>query len=328
VTESALKSRWRSEAGARLTTAVLERLRSVRPLEDLPLDRHEGRLDLRGLTIPTPERSRRAQVGRYFVEELDDLLEIAQPLEQLDFSGAVLDHLRFFEARIDDCLFEGTRCRDWRLWATDVTETSFRGADLRKSALGGWHEQRGNVYVGCDFSAADLRDAECRAAEFVDCVFDHTRLDEVDFGSSAFVRCRFAGELREVIFYDHGFQTGKPTPNEMRDVDFTDAELHWVEFRGLDLSQVRLPESPNHLIVDHYPCVLRRAVDELASAATPGALRLLGYIEGEAEWTPETRRFGILNRRDLDELAGEEAPEFAESLLRRLEAECAEAGDR
>jgi uncharacterized protein YjbI with pentapeptide repeats len=324
VTEPALRSRWRSKAGQRLTTAVVERLLSGGPLDDLPLDEHEGRLDLRGFAIPAPTRQKRAQVGRYFVEDLEELIEISHDLERIDFSGAVLDHIRFFEARIEDCVLDRARCRDWRLWATDVVATSLRGTDLRSSALGGWHEERGNVYVGCDFSEADLRDAECGSAEFIDCVFDRTRLDKLDFGSSSFVRCRFAGELREVIFHDHGFETGKPTPNEMREVDFTDAELREVEFRGLDLSQVKLPRSPNHIIVDHYPCVLRRGLAELASAATPVALGLLGYIEAEAEWTPETRRFGVFNRRDWAEGESEEAADFVESLLRRLEAECAE----
>jgi uncharacterized protein YjbI with pentapeptide repeats len=321
-----LRRRWESEEGRRLTAAVIDRLRSGRALDDLPLERHDGRLDLRGFVLPQPTRSNRRQVGRYFVQDLDELLELSErTLERIDFAGAVLDHLRFFECRIDDCVFDRARLRDLRLWATDVSDTSFRGADLRSSALGPWYEGRGNVYTGCDFSRANLHDAGCSAAEFVDCVFEEMRLRGMDFQSSGFVRCRFTGELREVLFYDHGFETGKPTPNEMRDVDFSDAELRWVEFRGLDLSEVKLPQGPNHLIVDHYPCVLRRGLEELASDRSPLARQLRVTLEAEAEWTPPTRRFGVLNRCDWEETGGEELAEFAESRLRRWEAQCGAA---
>ena len=66
-------------------------------------------------------------------------------------------------------------------------------------------------------------------------MFEGTRLDGVDFQSSSFIRCRFAGELREVIFWDRGFETGKPDANPMDEVDFRDATLPWVEFRHLNL---------------------------------------------------------------------------------------------
>jgi len=42
------------------------------------------------------------------------------------------------------------------------------------------------------------------------------------------------------MFYDHGFKTGKPDPNPMDDVDFSEAELRMVEFRGLNLDRVPL----------------------------------------------------------------------------------------
>jgi hypothetical protein len=47
----------------------------------------------------------------------------------------------------------------------------------------------------------------------------------VDFQGPTFVRCTFAGELREVHFSDVGFRTGKSEPNPMEDVDRRAAEL-------------------------------------------------------------------------------------------------------
>jgi pentapeptide repeat protein len=131
--------------------------------------------------------------------------------------------------------------------------TSFLNADLRNGVLGAWHEGRGSRYSDADFSDSDLRGITSPAATYTNCNFANARLDGIDFQASGFVRCRFAGAVSNVTFWDHGFKTGKPDPNTMEDVDFTQAQLRWVDFRRLDLERVRLPSTPGHLIVTGYP---------------------------------------------------------------------------
>lgn len=46
-------------------------------------------------------------------------------------------------------------------------------------------------------------------------------LEKVDFQLSSFIRCQFAGELREAIFYDKTVDSKKTEPNLMENVDFT-----------------------------------------------------------------------------------------------------------
>jgi uncharacterized protein YjbI with pentapeptide repeats len=106
-----------------------------------------------------------------------------------------MDTLRFWDSSLEGCRFDGARCHHVGFVRTEVTDCSFVGADFRQAVLGTWADG-GNVFCRVTFGDAD-------------------------FQSSSFVRCRFAGELREVMFYDYGFKTGKQDPNPMEDVDFT-----------------------------------------------------------------------------------------------------------
>lgn len=63
----------------------------------------------------------------------------------------------------------------------------------------------------------------------------------MDFRGSAFTDCVFKGKLEDVTFERHTFGLEHLPPNSMRGVDFSEAEFHDVDFRGLDLAEVRWP---------------------------------------------------------------------------------------
>jgi len=229
-------SRWKTPGGEQLALEVLERLGRGAGLDGLDLGEHQGRIDLRGIAVPAPAKSQMSTRSEWALQHLSGQLVFdGVRLHGLDFSQGLLESIRFFRSAIVDCRFDGSACQDWRLWATDLSKTSFVRADLRKAVLGAWHEGRGNVFKNVDFTEANLRSIICPAATFEDCDFSRAQLAKVDFQSSSFIRCKFAGLVSEVIFYDHGYKTGKPDPNPMLDVDFTKAELRMVEFRRLAL---------------------------------------------------------------------------------------------
>jgi uncharacterized protein YjbI with pentapeptide repeats len=321
MTAGELHARWRTPDGGRLAREVWSRLLSGKPLGGLGLGEHEGRVDLRGITGPTPERLEASETQGWVVQELGGLLKFdGVSLADLDMSGGRLDSFRFFRSRIANCRFDETRCQDWRLWAVDVTDSSFVGADLRKAVLGAWYEGRGDTYRQVNFSGANMRSIVCPAATFVDCNFGTADLVNVEFQSTSFVRCRFAGRLRDVVFYDHGFNTGKPDPNLMVDVDFSDAELRMVEFRRLNLDRVKLPNDDDHLVIHAYRCVLERAVRVLEPKLERRRLRAV--LEHYLKWIGPQQLVGVFNRRDFVEMGNEAEAEFAVHLLRELEAEC------
>jgi uncharacterized protein YjbI with pentapeptide repeats len=270
-----------------------------------------------------PRRDNRREIDGWFVEELSGSLTIrGASLSGLDFSGAQLESLRMFNSAMSDCVFDAARCQDWRLWGCQIRDSRFTGADLRRSALGPWHDGRGNVYERVDFSRADLRGISCPAATFVGCDFSNARLEKIDFQSTSFIRTKFAGDLSEVIFWDHGFRTGKPDPNPMQDVDFTKARFRGVEFRRLNLDSVRFPEAEGHLVVHNYRCVIERALDRLRADASMAGRLLRATLELRAKWIGPRQDVGVFALADFDE-PGE--AEFAAALLRRLDRECSES---
>lgn len=206
MTKKDLASRWETPDGEQRAEEIFARLLSGSRLDDLKLSEYNGRLDLRGITAPLPERLKTFEKRGWVVAQLSGLLTFeGVKLTDLDFSGARLESFRFFNSMVNNCRFDSVQCRDWRLWAVDVTDTSFVGADLRNAVLGARHEGRGNLYRRVNFSGANLRSIICPAATFEDSDFGDAQITKVDFQSTGFIRCRFAGLLREVMFYDHGF---------------------------------------------------------------------------------------------------------------------------
>ena len=137
-------------------------------------------------------------------------------------------------------------------------------------------------------------------------MFNNTRLDKVNFEGSPFVDCTFIGELSEVCFQDKTFGMGEWPPNKLERIDFSRARSRSVEFRGLDLDDVRLPNDDEHIILNDYP----RTLDELLAALQyenfAGSRGLRAYLGCYRKWVGPAQKIGVLNKRDLLEIAGKE----------------------
>ena len=320
------RARWSGDEGEQLVREVWRRLAIGKSLQDLGLGEHDGRTDLRGISVPQVANLKLKSFRNWEIGRLKDYLELRKVhFDAMDFSDSSLEYLRFFNARISDCRFDRADCRNWNVKATDVTATSFIEADLRDCGLGLWYEGRGNVYRFVDFSRADMRDLISTTADYIDCNFSNARLDKVEFDSSGFIRCRFAGEVREVIFYDRGFKSPKPDPNPMEDVDFSKAQLRWCAFRRLNLDRVLLPQDPHHLIVKNYRCVLERTIAELEKDHSLTARGLKRVLEHDLKWIGPHQKAGVFNDLDFLEAWGLEGQKFATELLRRAELQCAKS---
>jgi uncharacterized protein YjbI with pentapeptide repeats len=288
---------------------------------------HEGRLDLRGLPSPADERVTIAihEVAgmRFEQKEGQTPRELeGVRLENLDLSGAQFAHIRFIECRIDACRFDGADLAGIGMWLTDVSDSSFVGADLTQAQIGAWSlgsidpgPPRGNTFHRCDLPNARMRATNCDAGEFVDCSFHGTTIEHVDFGSTSFIRCDFTGKLTEVTFWDEGFETGKPDPNPMEDVDFSDAMLRDVGFHRLSLDRVTLPTGPDYLHFRQYGRVLDGVLAELERDDHRSTRGLRGYLRAVADWLRPDQDVGLLNVHDLGET--DEEIEFARNLLLR-----------
>ena len=315
--------RWQTPEGLRLAQEIFARFAAGKALDDLRLGEHDGRVNLRGLCVPETIREKLPAFRKWDVYKVRGQVRFnGAHFEGLDLGHSELEYLHLLNSRIINCCFDNANCAKWGLWGTDVAHTSFINTNLRAAVLGPWYENRGNTYQFVNFSRADMRDLVSPAATYMDCDFSNAKLDKVEFESSSFIRCRFAGELREVMFYDHGFKTGKPDPNPMEDVDFSEAKLRWVDFRRLNLDRVKVPDDRDHVIVKYYRCVLERALAALKDNETPAGRGLMAVLKNDLKWIGPRREVGIFNRLDFREVWGEEGEEFAVRILRTAEQEC------
>ncbi len=297
---------------AALSKEIWKRLSAGGSLDELQLNRTGGRFDLRGLA--TPEVSMRPEVRMPIagVKRLSNLVEVrGAKWSLLDFSGCHLRSLRLFGAVIEDCVFDGAHCQDWRIWGTTVTGTSFRAADLRRAALGGVENGRRNCFRRVDFSRADFRQTVHGSADFTDCRFSGTRLSRVDFQGSVFEDCAFEGDLDEVLFYRQSYSAnhhGVTLPaNEMRNVDFRRARFRDVEFRELDMKEVIWPESSDHILVRDYPATLDRVLNELRSRSDLPARKVAAGLASNRKWAGRNQEVGVVSKLDLIAAGGDGA---------------------
>jgi uncharacterized protein YjbI with pentapeptide repeats len=317
-----LTERWRSEAGTLLAEEIVARLVAGRSLDGLGLDEHEGRVDLRCLPVPAPRQLERFETQGWFVERLGDVMTFrGVRLARLDLSGAQLQSLRFHGASIVDCRFDGATCRDWRLWATEVTGCSFSMADLRGAAVGTWHEGRRNEWRHVDFSGADFRVRVSQAALYEVCDFTAANLTKVKFEQCSLVRCRFSGAMREVVF-DGRELDERPAPSPLLDVDFADAVFDQVEFMGFGLDRVIVPKDPDVRLIRNYRCVVEHALATLKGDESLPARMLRGEFQNRLRMMRAAEEDNVFNRRDYVMSGGEVLAALALDIFGRAEADC------
>jgi uncharacterized protein YjbI with pentapeptide repeats len=238
--------------------------------------RSDGRIDLRQIASTDPNHvgSEDSRLGRFAI--LQGLTEFRNVRwDGIDFTGSRLNSLRFFDSEVTNCVFDKCSCRDLRLWRTSFKKCFFRATDLRGSSLGAVLEGRRNSFEDLIFERADLRDISFNSAEFTRCSFKDSKLKKIDFRGSIFVDCVFEGKLEEVIFSDRRIDAAKDlSPNLMTRVDFSNAELRWVEFRRLDLAGVKFPTSDEYIVLDDFPRFLDLAISSLAGKNDDASTRL------------------------------------------------------
>ena len=301
-----------------LNLEIWDRLIQGKSLDGLALGTKDGRIDLGGLELPEPSVVRRFQMRGIAMAEID-LGAVIQGAkwQNLDFTGSKLNGLRLFACELNNCHFDRCQLQDLRVWTTTFTECSFKGANLKKSALGGVQNGKRNIYSGVNFSGSDLRETVYKAAAFERCVFRDAKLVKIDFQTSTFNDCVFEGELRDVLFYRRGFEGEAFPPNEMANVDFSRAKLHDVGFRGLALDQVKLPQDADHIVIRNVAATLDKLIAALKPQGDTTAKQLIAFLNIDRKWIAPNQAQGVINSQDLAETIGVDGVNRLRELLRQ-----------
>jgi uncharacterized protein YjbI with pentapeptide repeats len=242
--------RWTLGEGIKRGEALVETLRKGRTSERHLLKHttrtDEGLIDLRGLSFGIGIELERAR------------------FRDSDFSYSDFGRGIFRRCTFENVLFREIDSHRWNERDCRFADVDFHKANLRNAGIG----IRGSTYLRVSFREANFSGAHFYRGQFTGCDFSDAKLRKIDFLVSNLVNCKFRGKLESVWFrrrYPHPAQEkryGKAVPNEMRNVDFSEAELWDVMFTGgVDLSHVILPKDGYHILFRHFDVALIRVRD-------------------------------------------------------------------
>ena len=315
MTSKRLRERWTSPEGRLLAEQAIQHLTGQR--RELPegIETHEGRQDLRGLVAATPEVHGRVSAGNASAHVAGGVVELhGVRWEALDLSHARLPSLRFFGSQILDCRFEQASCRDWRLWSSEVSDSSFDATDLRDSAIGTWQNGRSNRWQSVSFDRADLRGALALGSHLEGCTFRDSRVADAQFQHVTMRDCTFSGAMKDVLF-DCRDLLGKPAADVLVNLDFSQATFEDVEFRGCRFDGLKLPVAQGIYPIPNFPLVARRVLDLLVENSSVEARMLRSELTVALKMPGRDDSVGVFNRRDYIASGGEPLADLAESLL-------------
>lgn len=256
-----------------------------------PFGVFEGRIDLRGLSLPRGIIVRKAN------------------LENVDLSNCSLNGAWIESSSFSNVLFNETSLKEVADHGNIFINCDFIGTDFRQAALG----YRGSRYNGVKFIECDFRKAAFIRAEFNDTEFVECRLEGVDFNASSFVSCNFRGIIKEVWFRGgYGLphleeQFGVARKNEMKNVSFLHATLDGVTFSdNCELSSITLPHDSTCIRVQDWPQRLIRILDQFESNVDEVSREVVLFSKAHMIHA-EKQPVYILSKQDLIKEYGVEA---------------------
>lgn len=184
----------------------------------------------------------------------------------------------------------------------------------------------GSVYKNCIFKNCNFKNALFIKPRFQNCVFDNCKLKGVDFNVSSFEDCHFVGELNDVWFrgnYALGIEEAKEygnfKKNKMRNVDFSKAQLNWLTFTGVPLSDIILPDDEFVIYIDNVSDRLTRAIKKIPSIFT-GELQsaAINYLESSIGYVEYGQNDQILTLADIRDYPDVDASDGDLKKLKRL----------
>jgi uncharacterized protein YjbI with pentapeptide repeats len=275
-----LQTRWDADT----TASVVDALLSARPTS--PYGTHEGRVDLRGLTIEEPARVR---VDDAF-SRITKLYKFGRvTVRGIDFSHARLPEWRLHETTFEDCLFDHATLSSFRAYSATFTRCSFGSADLKDASLGARVKDRkpGGLYQDCDFSGADLRRANTDPGHFLRCNFQRTKWAKTRFLSTVLEACDFRDATIDSAFFDgRAFRDNAPIglgENKLNECNFSTAKLRDTSFLAIDFRNCIPPAGDDVALVEQYPRRLEDALSYLKTLSSPDARVALAVLEQSAK---------------------------------------------
>jgi uncharacterized protein YjbI with pentapeptide repeats len=183
-----------------------------------------------------------------------------------DYSGRHLTSLSVRGSRFERCRFDRVRAKGVAFSTgydgSEYVDCSFDGARF-PSVIAGFSR-----FVRCSFRDVDIKGLGDDYLELVDCVFTGKLRSSMFWGAPPQPEAekRYQSSLRffarEALPEPAGYRELALRPsNEFHGNDFSGAELIDVSFRGIDLTQQRLPTGDGYLYLPDAQAAINRALE-------------------------------------------------------------------
>jgi uncharacterized protein YjbI with pentapeptide repeats len=234
-----LKDRWFTDEGRKLSAAIMKCFSLGSQFKDsLGLDKHNGRWDLRGITLPIPFKATQAI------------------LKSVDLSHATLYESHWERCSFNDVVFFGSKLDRTKFWACQFDDVIFEKAFLNEVVMNATLSNESGHFKNVSFIESNLKGTIYGNTLFKGCRFINCPMHLVDFNGSRFVESKFSGNVVEVFFRGQQlidrqlYPYAKPLPNLMDNVDFSEAVLESVVFLdSIDLSRCIFPSTDDYIVI-------------------------------------------------------------------------------
>jgi uncharacterized protein YjbI with pentapeptide repeats len=323
------KTTWDDRWDQPRVEAVVRALNGLIPVERAAFPPVDGRFDLRGLPLDQEwlRGSFQLQPPGTLMQSGWAPLAFERPAwHSLDLSHARISQAEWSNGTLANCRFGAAQMPMGFFRGVDATGCSFRGANMYNSSIHGYYKarfraSRHNTFTDCDFSSADLRWSYA-GGQFMRCDFSRAKFNG-DWWHSAnfasFRQCIFAGRLSSPMFSAHSRGTNDNDPARLDGTDFSNAELVWPSFRGLNLRGVKWPDDDKHVIVRLPRSTLPLAEMALEQAATAVARTLLGQVRRVREELGPDQDSMIFHHTEFTQYAGQDGLPLARQVLSEAE---------
>lgn len=258
--DNELRDRWDEPSAA----ASLSSLLRGKPVS--PFGTHQGRIDLRGLVIASPGRTR---IDENF-ERIDQIYTFDRvTIQDVDLSESILPEWRVSRTQFQNVVFDRAALPSLRAYSATFRDCSFKHTSLAGATLGALAKgsKRGGQFVGCDFTRADLSAISIEGGHVSHCVFVSTTWEKTHTHDAVLEHCDFRdADITEVTFDGRRFSGGKLaglSDNKLSGCDFSTARLTDSRFPGIDFRHLSPPKADRYVLVPSYPQRVKVALDRL-----------------------------------------------------------------
>ena len=312
MTAREFSARWLTAEGKSLAMDVAAGLVGGRPIDSSRVGTHNGRLDLRGFSLPAPDKFFLAKVGDLKMLTLEGVFSLqGRSWRGLDLSYSTLPALRFTDTTIDDCVFDDSVCLDWRFWNSRVTKSSFARTDLRGISMG-VRNGPSNSWTDISFVDTNFGELWVWCGQFDRCTFERPLMRGARFRGCIVTNSKFVGPITDVLF---DFRVEINKHSRISNVDFSQATFREVEFAGFNPVGIEFPQDQDLIVVPHFRRVLQRQLQLLPRDDSTTVRQVRAVLENELSGVGARDSSGLFNRQDWVNWGGEELAQFAETSL-------------